>query len=382
MRIYALTKQEKEPIIIISGFFGNSADFELKKDYKMQKTIFVVDDVDTNLSSAKDALKEQYRVMTLPSAAKMFALLEKITPDLILLDIEMPEMDGFEALSRLKDMKSQADIPVMFLTGMTDPSVEVRGFELGVVDFVTKPFSAPVLLNRIKTHLNIDKIIRERTAKLQRLQNTVIYGFADLVESRDQNTGGHIERTTKYLKKLLDAMLERGIYIDEICDIDFDAYISSARLHDVGKISISDNILNKPKKLSDEEFVIMKTHSAEGERVINQFISYSGDDEAFLQNAKLFAGYHHERWDGKGYPHGLSGLTIPLQGRIMAFVDVYDALVSERPYKKPFTHSEAIKLIMDNAGSQFDPVIADVLNEIQDQFESVNLSMSGIKTGI
>jgi len=348
----------------------------------MQKTIFVVDDVDTNLSSAKDALKEHYRVMTLPSAAKMFALLEKITPDLILLDIEMPEMDGFEALSRLKSRKTHADIPVIFLTGMTDPSIEVRGFELGVVDFVTKPFSAPVLLNRIKTHLSIDKIIRERTAKLQRLQNTVIFGFADLVESRDQNTGGHIERTTKYLKKLLDAMLERGIYIDEICDVDFDAFISSARLHDVGKISISDNILNKPDKLNDDEFIVMKTHAEEGERVIDKFISYSGNDEVFLNNAKLFAGYHHERWDGKGYPHGLKGANIPLQGRIMAFVDVYDALVSERPYKKPFTHEEAIKLIMDNAGTQFDPVIADVLNDIRDQFESVKLSLPQNKPSI
>ena len=341
----------------------------------MQKTIFVVDDVDTNLSSAKEALKEHYRVMTLPSAAKMFALLDKITPDLILLDIEMPEMDGFEALSRLKTINAYIDIPVIFLTGMTDPSVEVRGFELGVVDFVTKPFSSPVLLNRIKTHLSIDTIIRERTVKLQRLQNTVIYGFADLVESRDQNTGGHIERTTKYIKKLLDAMLERGIYIDEICDLDFDAYISSARLHDVGKISISDNILNKPDKLNDEEFAIMKTHAAEGERVIDKFISYSGNDEIFLKNAKLFAGYHHERWDGKGYPHGLKEKNIPLQGRIMAFVDVYDALVSERPYKKPFSHEDAIKLIIDNAGTQFDPVISEIIKDIQDQFKLVKMSL-------
>ena len=337
----------------------------------MQKTIFVVDDVDTNLSAAKDALKEQYRVMTLPSAVKMFALIEKITPDLILLDIEMPDIDGFEALHRLKENTLLADIPVIFLTSMTDPAVEAHGFELGVVDFVTKPFSSPVLLNRIKTHLSIDKIIRERTAKLQRFQNAMIFGFADLVESRDQNTGGHIERTTKYIKILMDAMLEQGIYIDEICDIDFELFISSARLHDVGKISISDMILNKPGKLTDEEFDIMKTHASEGERNIDKIVSYMGDDEAFLQNAKLFAGYHHERWDGKGYPHGLAGMEIPLQGRVMAFADVYDALVSERPYKKPFTHDEAIRLIMDNAGTQFDPEIAEVFYSVRDGIESV-----------
>ena len=344
----------------------------------MQKTIFVVDDVDTNLSAAKDALKENYRVMTLPSAAKMFALIEKITPDLILLDIEMPDVDGFEALHRIKDNVAIADIPVIFLTSMTDPAVEASGFELGVVDFVTKPFSAPVLLNRIKTHLSIDKIIRERTAKLQRFQNAMIFGFADLVESRDQNTGGHIERTTKYIKILMDAMLEQGTYIDEICDIDFELFISSARLHDVGKISISDTILNKPGKLTDDEFEIMKTHALEGERNLDKIVSYLGDDEAFLENAKLFAGYHHERWDGRGYPHGLAGADIPLQGRVMALADVYDALVSERPYKKPFTHEEAVKLIMDSAGSQFDPDIAEVFYDVRDGIEAVCIEL-GLK---
>jgi len=337
----------------------------------MQKTIFVVDDSDTNLSVAKEALKEQYRVMTLPSAAKMFALIEKVKPDLILLDIEMPEMDGFEALSRLKSSGAHAGVPVIFLTSMTDAAIEVRGFELGVVDFVTKPFSAPVLLNRIKTHLNIDEIIRARTAKLQRLQNGIVFVLADMVENRDESTGGHIERTTAYIKILMDAMLEQGLYVDEICDIDFEPFISSARLHDVGKIAISDTILNKPGKLTDEEFAIMKTHAAEGERVIDQIVSRTEDDGEFLRSAKLFAGCHHERWDGKGYPNGLAGGEIPLQGRVMAFADVYDALISERPYKKAFTHDEALNIIMDGAGTQFDPNIAEVLYEVRDQFEAI-----------
>jgi putative two-component system response regulator len=346
----------------------------------MQKTIFVVDDNDTNLSMAKEALKEQYRVMTLPSAAKMFALIEKITPDLILLDIEMPEMDGFDALQRLKNDASQADIPVIFLTSMTDAAVEVRGFQLGVVDFITKPFSAPVLLNRIKTHLHIDELIRERTTKLQQrteqlqhLQNGIVFVLADMVENRDKGTGGHIERTTKYIKILIHIMMARGVYADEIAEIDLDLFVSSARLHDVGKISISDTILNKLGRLTEEEFVIMKTHTTDGERTIDQIVSRTGD-EAFLHNAKLFAGYHHERWDGKGYPYGLAGTNIPLQGRIMAFVDVYDALISERPYKKAFTHEEAIDIIMENAGTQFDPLIAEVFYEVRDQFKAVQLT--------
>jgi len=338
----------------------------------MKKTIFVVDDNDTNLSMAKEAIKDHYRVMTMPSATKMFALLEKIKPDMILLDIEMPEMDGFEALKRLKEDRSRMDIPVIFVTGMTDVSVEVRGFQLGVVDFITKPFSAPVLLNRLKTHLNIDELIKERTTQLQRLQNGIVFVLADMVENRDQITGGHVERTTKYIEILIDAMIDRGVYAEELLSMDLDLLVASARLHDVGKITISDVILNKPGKLTDDEFKIMKTHPAEGERIINQIITRT-DDVEFLRNAKLFAGYHHERWDGNGYPYGLKGTEIPLQGRIMAIADVYDALVSERPYKKAFPADEAIKIIADNAGKQFDPVITNVFSEARDQFKAVKV---------
>ena len=344
----------------------------------MQKTIFVVDDNDTNLSVAKEVLKDQYRVMTVPSAAKMFALMEKVIPDLILLDIEMPEMDGFEALHRLKENPSQASIPVIFLTGMTDASIEVRGFQLGVIDFITKPFSAPVLLNRMKAHLDIDELIRERTAKLQQrteelqhLQNAIVYVLADMVENRDHETGGHIERTTGYIRILVDEMIARGIYVDELSKIDLDLMVSSARLHDVGKICISDVILNKPGKLTDEEFATMKTHTIEGERIIDQIVKRAGEAEVFLHNAKLFAGYHHERWDGAGYPRGLKGADVPIQGRLMAFADVYDALISERPYKKAFKHEDTIDIIMESSGKQFDPFIADVFKEVNAQFKAV-----------
>ena len=350
----------------------------------MQKTIFIVDDSDTNLSMAKEALKDQYRVMTLPSAAKMFTFLEKITPDLILLDIEMPGMDGFEALKRLKSNDGQADIPVIFLTSMTDATVEVAGFQLGVVDFITKPFSEPVLLNRIKTHLGIDELIRERTAQLQQktaqlqqktaqlqtLQNSIVFVISDMVENRDESTGGHVERTTKYIAILTEAMMAGGVYAGELEGIDMDLFISSARLHDVGKVSIPDLILNKPGRLTDEETVIMKTHAPEGERIIDQMISRT-EDEEFLKHAKLFAGYHHERWDGDGYPRGLVETEIPLQGRIMAIADVYDALVSERPYKTPFSAEMAEEIIMAGRGTQFDPRLADVFFSVKAQFESV-----------
>jgi len=338
------------------------------------KTIFVVDDSDTNLTMAEAALEDQYRVMTMPSAASMFSFLEKVVPDLILLDIEMPEMNGFEALEKLKAKEQFSEIPIMFLTGRTDADVEARGFEMGAIDFVTKPFSAPVLLNRIKTHLDIDQVIRERTAQLRRLQNNIVSVLADMVENRDKGTGGHIERTSIYIKILIEEMKERGVYLDEIRNWDVEKTVSSARMHDLGKISISDIIVNKPDKLTDEEYELIKTHTIEGEMIIDEMISKTGEDE-FLNSARLFAGCHHERWDGKGYPRGLKGEKIPLQGRIMAIVDVYDALVSERPYKKAFSDEEAVQIIMDNAGVHYDPKIAEVFLSVKDQFKAVRAKL-------
>ncbi|MCL2764177.1 MAG: response regulator [Treponema sp.] len=338
------------------------------------KTIFVVDDSDTNLSMAEVVLEDQYSIMTMPSAAKMFTLLEKIMPDLILLDIEMPEMDGFETLKKLKSETLWADIPVVFLTGRNDAEVEARGLEMGAIDFVTKPFSAPVLLNRIKTHLNIDEIIRERTFQLSRLQNSIVAVLADMVENRDKGTGGHIERTSMYIRILIDEMRDSEVYADEIRGWDVEKIISSARMHDLGKISITDTIVNKPGKLTDEEFEVMKSHAQEGERIIDEIIARTGEGD-FLRNAKLFAGTHHERWDGKGYPRGLKEDEIPLQGRIMAIVDVYDALVSERPYKNAFTADVAIGIIMQNSGTHFDPKIAQIFFNARDRIKAAKAGL-------
>jgi len=333
----------------------------------MKKTIFVVDDNDTNLAVAKEVLKDDYKVMTMMSSAKMFLMLEKITPDMILLDIEMPVMDGFDTLRKIKSHDSYGNIPVIFLTGKTDVPSEIQGFQLGAVDFITKPFSPPIMLNRIKSHLDIDALIQERTTQIKRLKNAIVFSFADIVEKRDKDTGGHIDRTSELMDVLVNAMIVREVYADVLKGMNLESFISSARLHDVGKVAISDSILNKPGRLTEEEFNIMKTHCVEGEEIINQMAARAGDDE-FLRNAKLFAGYHHERWDGTGYPYGLKENDIPIQGRIMAIVDVYDALVSERPYKKPFSHEEAVSIISDSSGSHFDPVIVDVFLSVAEKF--------------
>jgi putative two-component system response regulator len=365
---------------------------------KQMKKIFIVDDNSVNLLTAEDALSEYYEIYTLSSAALMFELLENVVPDLILLDILMPEMDGFEALKRLKSEARYMDIPVIFLTSKSDSATEALGFEMGVLDFVSKPFSVPVLLNRLKTHLHIEDIIRYRTDKLLKLQSSLVSVLANMIENRDTQTGHHVERTTEYIRILLGAMLERGTYADEIGGWNLDVVASSSgfhdlgelvsfnenapadslelavspsRLHDIGKISVSDLILNKPSKLTPEEYEEMKKHTLEGEKIIDTIIAESGN-EAFLQNAKLFAGSHHEKWDGSGYPRGLSGTAIPLQGRIMAIADVYDALRSKRPYKEAFSHEKSVEIIRESSGSHFDPEVVKVFLEICSRFADVS----------
>jgi putative two-component system response regulator len=335
------------------------------------KTIFVVDDNDTNLVAAKTALEGTYRTFTISSAARLFKLAEKIKPDLILLDVEMPEMDGFTAMQRMKSdpnlMPLLASVPVIFLTAVSDSNAELRGFELGAVDFISKPISPPILLKRIESHIETDKLIKKSQRSLRNMQNAMISVISELVENRDKITGGHIERTQQYLKILVDELIRTGTYTAEISKWDLNLLLPSAQLHDVGKITISDLILNKPAKLTDEEFAIIKTHASEGERIIDEIIGKTSDD-GFLMHAKRFAAYHHEKWNGSGYPRGLSGMDIPLEGRIMAIADVYDALVSERPYKKAFAHEKAVEIILSEAGTHFDPELIKAFSQIADDF--------------
>jgi putative two-component system response regulator len=297
----------------------------------------------------------------------MFKLAEKIMPDLILLDIDMPEMDGFEAMQILKSDGRLNVVPVIFLTAKNDAETEIRGFEMGAIDFINKPFSAPVLLKRLETHLETDRLIKESQRAVRDIHNATISVIADIVENRDKVTGGHIERTQAYLKILVNELIRAGVYADEVSKWDRRLLLPSAQLHDVGKITISDLILNKPEKLTDEEFEKIKIHCIEGELVIDRIIKKTKDD-GFLNYAKRFAGYHHEKWDGTGYPRGLSGEAIPLEGRIMAIADVYDALVSERPYKKPFTHEQAVEIIKKGSGTHFAPKVVEAFLNVADDF--------------
>jgi len=351
--------------------------------------IFMVDDNITNLKVGKKALENIYDVLTIPSGKKLFTILDTITPDLILLDVNMPEMDGYEVINNLKSDESTQDIPVIFLTARNDMDSELEGLNLGAIDYIYKPFTVPLLRKRIENHLllisqkadlkryneDLQGLIEEKTKTVTELKNSVLNVVAELVECRDGSTGAHISRTQEYLQVMLKKMMEQMVYNSEVSKWDFNFLVPSAQLHDVGKIMIKDNILLKPGRLTNEEFEIMKTHTALGGEIIDM-IAQNTTEETFLKHAKIFAVSHHEKWDGTGYPKGLSGENIPLEGRLMAISDVYDALVSERPYKIAMTHEEACSIIMEGKGRHFDPVLVDVFLSVKDDFAEIVKSFS------
>jgi putative two-component system response regulator len=364
--------------------------------------IMVVDDSLTNLKFVKTALCETYDVFTVPSAAKMFALIETDAPSLILLDINMPEMDGIEALKKLKGDGATRDIPVIFITARSDMESEVYGLSLGAVDYISKPFEPQILKKRVEIHLTIEsqrktmerqklelqnfndnlrRMVEEKTGSVLELQRAILNTLAEVVESRDEITGGHVHRTNKWLKIMLDGLRKSGVYGEEISGWDVDLILQSSQLHDVGKISISDSILKKPGKLTPDEFELMKHHSVFGARIIDK-IGENMSDNDFLTQSKIFALTHHEKWDGSGYPYNLKGNEIPLQGRLMAIADVYDALTSDRPYKKAFTHEESVRIIMDGRGTHFDPLLADVFGQMEDQFRADTAARRLILAGV
>ncbi|MDR0501412.1 MAG: response regulator [Coriobacteriales bacterium] len=349
-----------------------------------RKTILLVDDNPTNLTVGKSILKEKFKVYPLPSAEVMFDLLENLIPDLILLDVEMPEVNGYEAIRKIKADPKLRQIPIIFLTALNDVNSELEGLTLGAVDYVTKPFSGPLLIQRINNQLeleaqrheleifndNLRGLVEQRTEEIQKLQLAMLNVMADLVEFRDANTGGHVTRTQRYMLMLLHEMKRQGVYQAQTADWDLETIAFSSQLHDVGKIAISDTILNKPSKLTDEEFEIMKTHVTSGIKIILRVAEDAGESD-FLHHALLVASGHHEKWDGTGYPNGISGTDIPLQGRLMAIADVYDALVSSRPYKKPFSTDAARDIILEGTNTHFDPELVKIFASVANKFAEI-----------
>ncbi len=347
--------------------------------------IMLVDDNAANLTVGRQLLKPFYDVYTVSSAAAMFDVLHKIpTIDLILLDVDMPQMDGYEAIRRLKRLRRFAAIPVVFLTALRDEASELKGFDLGAVDYVSKPFSPPRLLKRIENQLlilrqrkiiqqhveNLERLVRKKTQEVFSLQSAMLDTMADLVDFRGRLSGGHSTRAQLYLKAMVDELRDDSLYMDEIAAWDMNFLLPAVQLHDVGKIAIPDSILNKPEKLTHEEFEVMKTHVAIGVDVVKRIMAKL-PDHSFMEHMLRIVEAHHERWDGAGYPRGLKGEDIPLEGRLMAFADVYDALVSWRPYREAYTHEEAVEIMRNATGTHFDPSLMEVFLRVEGEFRQV-----------
>ncbi len=351
----------------------------------MKNIILVVDDDKTNLILAQKILSPEYRIAACNSGMAALKYLEKNKPHLILLDISMPEMDGFEVLEKLRQDQRTEAIPIIFLTADGQSDTEVKCFQMGALDFVKKPFVPDILLSRVAKTIELDQYrhnledmvseqaekLMESTQRINRIQETVIVGMANLIESRDGSTGKHVKNTQMYVRMISEELQKRQLFAGQLTDSYIDDVCKAAPLHDVGKIKIPDAVLQKPGKLTPEEYDVIKLHTTYSRKIIQNIIG-DVEDEHYVKIVEDIAMYHHERWDGTGYPTGLAGDRIPLAARIMAVADVFDALYEERCYKPPIRPIERIMQIMsEGRGTQFDPVIIDVFVEMLPMLKEV-----------
>lgn len=355
--------------------------------------ILVVDDTASNIDILLETLGNEYEIMVALDGETALEHARESCPDIILLDIMMPVMDGYEVCWRLKKDRHTRDIPVIFVTAMNEMVDEQKGLELGAIDYIIKPFSPVIVKARVKNHLEfqlakeavekqkdiLEEMVIERTRELMITQEVTIQCMASLAETRDMDTGEHIRRTQFYVKTLAEGLKDHPEFKCMLTRENIELMYKSAPLHDIGKVGVPDNILLKKGPLTKEEFEEMKKHTVYGRDSLAEAEKMLGTN-SFLRFAKEIAYSHHERWDGTGYPEGLKGKEIPLSGRLMAIADVYDALISRRVYKKAFTHEEAIRIITKGDGrvmpEHFDPDVLDVFIEKSDEFMQIALTYS------
>jgi len=302
--------------------------------------LLVVDDESTNLQLMRRLLDQDYRLLFAKDGPRALELAKVERPDLILLDVMMPGMNGHEACRHLKGDPATAAIPVIYVTALTEAEDEVEGFETGAVDYINKPVSAAILRARVRTHLSLVHLDELRQSRLELVQR-----LGRAAEYKDTETGYHVVRMSHYAAVIARAIGQSEAWVEDL--------LAAAPMHDIGKIGIPDHILSKPGKLTPEEWEVMKRHPAIGAAIIGEHM------DKMLAMARSAALTHHEKWDGSGYPAGLAGEAIPLEGRVVAVADVFDALTSVRPYKRPWTNEEAADLIKSEAGRHFDPKIVE-----------------------
>ena len=344
--------------------------------------VLVVDDTETNIDILVETLGDAFDVSVAMDGEGALESVASEPPDLILLDIMMPGMDGYEVCSRLKEDPATRDIPVIFVTAMGDAQDEEKGLALGAVDYITKPIQPALVKARVRNQLelkrhrdHLEELVRERTLQLELTQEATIESLAALAEYRDPETGGHIKRTQNYVRMLAGQLKSHPRFEAFLTDETIEVLYRSAPLHDIGKVGIQDHILLKPGKLTDEEFQEMKNHTRYGRDALRAASNRLGSD-SFLRLAEEIAYTHQEKWDGSGYPRGLAGEDIPISGRLMALADVYDALISKRVYKPPFPHAKAVAIITEGRGRHFDPDVVDAFLAVADTFRETALAFA------
>ncbi len=354
-----------------------------------QKTLLLVDDTPENLTVLGEILMPHYRVRVASSGARaLAAATTDPRPDLVLLDVMMPEMDGYEVISRLRADPRTRELPVIFVTALDSTEDEAHGLELGAVDYITKPVRPAIVLARVRGQLELKEArdrmrdqnawleaeIARRMRQNQVVQDVSMRALASIAEARDDETGNHILRTQAYVNVLARALATTPRYAGELTPALVETYTKAAPLHDIGKVAIPDHILHKPGKHTPDEWEIMKTHARQGSDAIWRAICDQEEREAldFLYIAMDIAHYHHEKWDGSGYPEGLAGEAIPLPARLMALADVFDALISKRAYKPAFPLDRATAIIAEGRGQHFDPDVVDAYLAHLDEFAAIS----------
>ncbi|MCL2759071.1 MAG: response regulator [Treponema sp.] len=346
--------------------------------HEINPTVLVVDDVETNVMILEEILKDDYNIITASNGKEALDKLRAADPipKIILLDIIMPEMDGRELFEILKADKQYQRIPVIFITAENDSESEL--LEAGAVDFINKPFLPEIVKLRVRNQIalknysdNLEQMVAKKTAEATNTLENALQGLANVIEHRDLESGEHVKRTQLFVRAIIDYLIEtNSVYAEELISLQPNIIMKSMALHDVGKIAIPDKILLKPGKLDPDEFEIMKTHTTRGMEIIHEL----GDvnSSLYLKHCEDICYGHHERWDGKGYPRKLKEIEIPLSARLASLADVYDALVCARVYKAAMPYAEAIEIITQGRGTQFDPVIADAVIAIQDKFMEIS----------
>lgn len=351
----------------------------------VKPTILIVDDSPENLSLLGGLLHTHYHVKAANHGAKALKMVHQTQPELILLDIMMPEMNGYEVCRQLKSNPQTQHIPVIFLTSKTEAENEEIGMSLGAVDYITRPINPGILLSRVRAHFvdashartmrvnneYLEYEVAKRARELAALQEVTVLALASLAEVRDVDTGNHLRRTQNYMRALSSHLARDPRYADMLSPHMIDMLYKCAPLHDIGKVGIPDRILLKPGRYEPHEFAIMKTHPALGCDALERAQKTAGETIEFLQVAKQIVYSHHEKWDGSGYPDQLAGTDIPLPARLMALADVYDALISQRVYKPGMSHIQAAKIICEGSGQHFDPDVVAAFMQLGQEFQAI-----------